>query len=285
MAIDFKPIDGRAFSVDESWQRSHTRRFRAITDDPLIDGLQIYRALGLFIGMPYVAGSSVDCQSWVKSVKVDEVTDADGREWEVHVEYGPWVPQAEDPRENPTEVDLNFVEFEEPLAKDAETGAAVVNSAGDLYADPPLTRDSARAVLTVRRNEANYSLALGVSYANVVNDAAFTIGDLTFGPRQILCKPIVANRAFHSTCGFYWPTTYVFHMRVADTWEAKLLDRGFRRLVSGTRKLITNDDGSFPTEPPFLNGSGQPLAVGSPPVFRTFNKFPKADFSVFDGLF
>lgn len=286
MAIDFKEIPGRSLKVGHDFQRRYERTFRAVTTDPFVDPQAVYLALGLYPGTPYRTAGALDLFAWVTDVEVSEETASeDGREWTIKVSYGPWEPQAEDPRNNPPEVDLSFVEFEEPVTNDAETGDAVINSAGDLFADPPIMRDQSRVVLTVKRNEPNYSLALAVNYANVTNAAPFRVGDVTFPAKALLCKPIVATRNFHSNCGWYWPTTYQFHGRVVDTWAKQVLDRGFRRLVSGTRKLILNDDCHPVSEPAFLNGSGQPLAVGASPVVLTYDAYPVRDFSVFDGLF
>jgi hypothetical protein len=286
MPYTITEIGGRSMRIGSNFERRYERTFRILTDDPLADGLLVYQSLGLTPGMPYQSQRSQDLYAWITDIDITEETSSEDHiEWTAKVQYGPWEPQNEDPRLNPPEVDLSFVEFEELVVKDAETGEPIVNSAGDLYADPPVMRDGARAVLTVKRNEPNYSLALASTYANTVNASALQIGDIGFGPKQVLAKPIVAQRAFNSFAGFYWPTTYQFHLRITDTWQAKLLDRGFRRLVSGERLQICNDDGHPVTEPAFLDGAGQPLDVGDDGVFLTFDQYPLRDFSVFNGLF
>lgn len=286
MAFTITEIFGRSFRIGADFQRNYARKFRVLTDDPQIDGFQVYLALGLPIGAHYQSALRSDLFAWVKSVSVDEeASGQDGIEWIVSVDYGPWEPQNEDPRLNPPEVGITFVEFEEVVTEDVESGDPVANSAGDPYADPPVMRDNTRAIITVRRNEPNYSISLASNYRNVVNAGAFTIGDLTFPPKTILCKPITADRAFHSNAGFYWPTTYVFHLELQHTWRRELLDRGFRRYHVDGNKLIVGPDNHPVTEPALLDGSGQPLDPGAPPVVRTFDVYESRDFSVFNGLF
>jgi hypothetical protein len=285
MPLDIQEIEGRSLSVAQDWQRHYERKFRVIADDPLIDPWAVYMAVGLRIGTVYATRDRIDYGAWVTGVKVDQESAEDGLEWVVAVSYGPWEPKAEDPRNDPPEVDVSFVEFEEVSPFDALTGRAIVNSAGDPFADPPLTRDNARVVLTVKRNEPNYSIGLATLYANTVNAAPFVIGDVTFPAKGILSKPIVTSRAFHADVGFYWPTTYVFHCQLDRTWQREVLDRGFRRLVAGPKLVPITVDGHPCTEPSFLNGAGQALAVGAPPVVLLYDTYPTRDFSVFNGLF
>ena len=153
-----------------------------------------------------------------------------------------------------------------------------MNSAGDWF-DPPLVRDDSRPVLTIVRNEADFDPEIADSYRDTVND------DYFFGAAagRVKCVSITGKQLFSADVlpgGFYWVVTYTFQFN-RDGWASPLLDQGFRRLVSGSRRAILVD-GQPASAPVLLDGSGGVLTPGDPPVYQTYHLYLEADYSVFE---
>lgn len=286
MSVTVNELPGRKYKEGADFSRRYERRFQAITSAKTVGAIAVRDAVKAITGpigsSYYVSGSEFDLFSWLVDLDISEETShPDGTYWIATASYGPWEYRNENPTLNPTEVELDFVEFNQVAAYDAD-GHAIRNSAGDPFTDPPVEREHCRAILTVTKNEYVYSLGFAGTYANTVNDADFTVGDIIFPARTMLAKPIRGTRQFAPLIGWYWRNTYQFHLNLIDTFTAKILDRGFRK-ASG--KLILGPDNHPPTEPALLDGSGNPLAIGGTPVFLEFGIYPERDFSAFSGLF
>jgi hypothetical protein len=64
-------------------------------------------------------------------------------------------------------------------------------------------------------------------------------------------------------------------------WKLSLLDAGYRRKDGTQRKIITNSDGTLPTMPVPLDGSGAVLSNPTPAtaVYREFTVYETKAFS------
>src|SRR5678815_209041 len=82
---------------------------------------------------------------------------------------------------------------------------------------------------------------------------------------------------------YYWATTWVFWIR-ARGWYLRFPDLGFDRFVvpgvpdKGLTQIRLRN-GELAQNPQRLDGAGSPLAVGAPPVYRSFRVRKYADFN------
>lgn len=276
MAIVYaKDTTDRTGELDAAWQRTYTRKFEVLTDEAIDDASVVLAALatgGLNIGLPYVTATGSDPKSFIRGIKVSSSAD-DGKYWDAEVEYGPFDPNVvEDPLSRPPDISFGFVEWEEIVDEDISNNP-VVNTAGDAY-DPPVTRQNHLAVLSVSRYESTFNALLASQYKDSVNSDVFF--DAPVGTAKIM--DISAAREWSQfNQAYIWRVNYEFQFDPRG-WTKKVLNQGYRQLVSGARRQILID-GAPATFPCLLDSAGALLAPTGTPVYRTFTVYPTLAFS------
>lgn len=274
--VSAKEIDGRGGAIDVELQGTYTRVFQVITDNPLDGPLSAMSAIGIRRGDVYFNGQELDPNAFATDIRADPAGDADdARQWVVTVDYGPLPPRQDNPLDEPPEVEWGFAQFEEVCDQDV-FGVAILNSAGD-YFDPPVVRDDSRTVLTVTRNEADFSARLAADHRDRINAAPF------FGQARhcVKCSSITGTRQFVAGLGFYWKVRYEFHFD-DRTFHKTILNQGLREKVAVVRKQIMIDQELPASSPVLLDSTGRALPPGGTPVYRTFQVYREADFSIFN---
>lgn len=177
---------------------------------------------------------------------------------------------------------------EDELQSDAVTGAAVVNSAGDVFDSVPShTVPQPTFTKVIRSSE----LKPVMQYFCKVNDRELTIGGVTCAPNTLLCtvamKKIIGE--------WRMPYEYTVHLRYrskiaadAETgtpteigWNAAVTDAGMREIDSTTNALkliqtVSRETGQLVniTSPELLDGHGHAVTRGSggqaTPITLTF---------------
>lgn len=269
---------GRSSSHDETFQRTYTRLFRVLTDDPHTGGFAVRAALGFTVGAQYQVGTpgtdpwaESDTGAFCTAIRAECVED--GCEWTVTAEYGPWTPKNENPLLDPEELEYGGAQFERVIDFDIN-GDPICNSAGDWF-DPPVTIDDSRPTFTVTRNEGTFDRARARQMRDKLNAALF----YDYAPGTVKCGFITGQRLWHAAIGFYYKVRYPFDVN-EDGWDRTILDQGYRYLSGSQRKQILVD-GSPATSPVPLDGAGGQLAVGGTPVGLAFTLYESADFSTF----
>ncbi|GAC1448274.1 MAG: hypothetical protein NVSMB9_31250 [Isosphaeraceae bacterium] len=287
-------------SIDNLWQRSYTRTFRVQTDSPH-DGPKIVRlavdpVTGVkipSIGFSYTNGTNAyaatesDFGSFVQSV-TPECEEAGANpafsSWKVTVEYGPYNTSLFQANPITWPIRIAFGEQKDELVvtKD-QAGNAIVNSAGERYADP-VTIDDTRSVITIARNEAvhAYDWTLPELYRDKINNAPWN----GYPTKTVKCASIITSQPQYNSDAqvWYFEVTYVFEIN-RDTWTKSLLDQGYAEInaIDATKRSTIRDrDGQPIAEPSLLDGAGHKLAVNGTPVFRPHDVYPAVDFSVFN---
>lgn len=154
--------------------------------------------------------------------------------------------QDEDPLDRDPEIEWSFAQFDEAVEKDRD-GLPLLNILGRPFEG--VTRDAARAVVTITRFEENFSAATALQYANVVNMDDFIGAE----PGQALMKPIRARRIIETRTDeagepvkrYYWQITYEIHFKLDEAgWKADLLEADvYERLdVDGSLQLVRIKD-------------------------------------------
>jgi hypothetical protein len=273
--------EGRRGSVDSTYQGTYTRSFQVIFSDRYAGPIRARAAVGIGIGDVYRIGVDgvddffeEDTGAFCNEISAEQETgpEADGKQWTVTVQYGPYEPASDNPLAEPAQVEVDHDHFDRPVIRDVD-GNLICNSAGDPY-NPPIRKDDSRPVLTVVKNyPAPFDLALADDYRDTINSTPF------FGvpPGRVKCRAPRASRQFHPVIGEFYRVTFQFDFN-RDGWNAKPLDEGFRYL-SGAQLVAAFDGNSLASEPVLLDGEGGRLAVGGDPVYHDFQIYEGRDFA------
>jgi hypothetical protein len=275
---------GRDGTLNNKGERSYSRAFQVITDDPLDGPLLVRTASGIpQRGSIYATATEIDPGAKVKAINPSQ--DADNpRVWTVKVDYDSVTEdKPENPLDRPIEISWTAAPYERVVFNDTD-GKAILNSAGD-YFDPPLTIDDSRPVLTVVRNEPSYNPTLAIDYQDAVNTDSF----LGFSPGQVKVAKIDATSATENDI-FYWRVTYEFHFR-REGWALSVLDQGrYQKLNNKPVPIPEYDEsgnavpGSHVSDPVPLDGAGQRLTNPGPDtaIFLTFKVYKERPFAAFN---
>jgi hypothetical protein len=200
-------------------------------------------------------------------------TYVDGNVWEVEVEFstpdpGNGGPDQQDPNplNRPAEIDWGDNRITVVSEKD-HNGDAYVNSAGDPFQNPPQT-ELFLPTLTHTRNEATFSAADQWFYLGTVNLDNF----MGVGEGYARCVGYRGRRQYLAGFGYYWQVTRVFEFNENQWSPMKILDKGYRYLLDGSKKLASTN-GVFHDKEILLDGSGGKLADDVDPVFLEFQPF------------
>lgn len=154
------------------------------------------------------------------------------------------------------------------VADKDNSGAAIVNSAGDPF-DPPLMDEKIIPELTLTRNVQTFDPDDMDEYKGAVNSSSNTIVGKTCAARTALIADYGATRARANGVS-YWVETLRIQIN-SDTWDRSPQDKGFNYLTGSpqTKKPIKLD-GATASEPQFLDGSGGILSLGGTVLYRNY---------------
>lgn len=276
--MDVRETYTRTAETNEKFQRSYTRTFRVVTDDPHIGPAVVRESVGIAIGETYSTGSEYDDGAYCLN-KSASCTSEDGKQWVVTVSYGPPPdpenPNNESPTLQPPEMSWSFDPRQRPIEVDIE-GRTICNTVGDPFATAVL-RDDSRPVLSVVRNEAFFNAPMAWMLRDTVNSDAF----LGAPAGTVKVSNISSQRQFSSEFGFYWKTSYEFTYD-ADGFDTKLVNAGLRALDDeGNLKNILVQ-GTPISEPVLLSEQGEQLDPNAPPHILKFKVYNETSFGVFN---
>lgn len=279
--------DGRSGDSKGVDDTRDTLRWRIVTDNKYDTAQTIYPPLaasGLLPKQfePHPANIFLTC----RSVRIDNQADSPYH-WTATAEYSsaPIKESDKEKQEKPNPVDRrakirwSTTNYQHVFVEDIN-GKAVVNSAGDYFAEQPeVERSYWRASIT-KNLTAIPTWVLDLD--NPVNESQFSIQGLQVPPETgRLCNLAVGDREIEN--GFeYYPLSFDIEFR-KNGWKIKPLDQGFRfiNLDTGELENITDANGDPITSPHLLDGLGQKLANPSPDtaVFLEFDGYELFDFN------
>lgn len=218
-----------------------------------------------------------DSTAWCRSLSVDNTNP--WKVWRVTANYSSEFELNTNPTSDPAIINWDTEQFQKPAVFDY-SGNAICNSAGDLF-DPPVMVDDSRRTVTITKNLATVPSWI-LSYQDAVNSDAFSIDGFSIAVGKAKMQRVaVAAKERRNGTSFY-PVTFTIHLQKSG-WRIEPLDCGFRKKGTTTtqRENITNDDGTAPPAPVFLNGSGGILANPSltNAVFLNFTYYETKVFS------
>lgn len=223
-------------------------------------------------------------KAFCKEISIDQEHERNPHIWIATVSYGELQEDqdntSEDPfvQDNPLDRDTVWrVEWDvvQEIVSEDRNGEQIVNSAGQPF-DEALLEDRHLAVMVGRKNyETEEEIRdIGTEYDRAVNSAVFR-GEAV---RTVKFDGVGCSDPQWENGIRFYEATFRFSVK-AETWDRKVLDRGFSYLDAGKLKNIRDDDGQLITEPALLDGSGGKLAVGQVGVALTFQANPQKDFN------
>lgn len=266
---------------------AYIREFTAYCSS-IFDGPQTLLTSGTFpvVGQAWVFGSEFNedaiCQTVTVTKQEDHGRWTDGSVcylWDIRCEFRINQPDSstppslpENPLLRPVIIRGNTSFYSEFSQKDKD-GNPIINSAKELF--PPHEVEKDLVEFEFVRNEAVSPAGFARFYAGRVNQSPIWGAP----ERSIRCLGIAWEKQYENGYEFY-SCTYRFAFK-EDLWQLELVDNGFNELKGSPQKLvpILLDDGTRPTEPFKLNGSGAKLADNAAPVLLPkFNIYKEANF-------
>lgn len=219
-----------------------------------------------------------DSGAWCRSLRVKNTDPWMG--WHVYAEYSSETEISENPLLEPAKVRGDSELFREVVWQD-RNGDAILNSAGDFFSDPAPERDRHSRMFVITKNVANIPAWLESS-EDSVNSSAFTLRGKTIATGKAKLNRVAFSEVMKRNGVDYIELTMEIALR-EDGWALTPLDAGFRYFDtdSSTMKKIVSGDGTDPTTPSPLNGSGQPITNPTPStvVLGSYDVYPQLDFN------
>jgi len=252
------------------------RRYQVLSDGTLTE-LTVLTATGL----PALGSAHPDDATLVVS-RVSPQCDDNRKRWVVEVEYSDDEAKQPHPLGKPwqktPEVKWGqWAQVQPLLYLSGAVWLPATNSAGDAFDPPPQVERHFPSVL-ILRNERAFDPARAYQYVDTVNAVAVRVAGLTIAARCALLTEYAGENDEENDVP-YARVTYRI-LLTPYTWDARILDRGYRYLDGGVRKralvaqVVSGVTTYKPTpEPVLLDGAGAQLAVGATPVTRTFAQY------------
>ena len=249
-------------------------------------------------GLPAV-GSVHPVYSGIYVVGYDTQEDGNGTRWEISVLYGTDSDNESDGSEGRREViewwTFDGVDDVRDLTTDADTGAPVINAAGDPFASVPQVPVAQTQITLERRQTAQQTnVASLMAYNGTVNSSAITVGGISIAART----GRLTVRIKSEVSGIYaYRVTFTIRIRERQAksgssssinvgWDEALIEQGFNYMdepgAGGTKVRAMVPDGDAGEHAPssvpvLLAADGTKLADAGAPVVKIVRAFRGAD--------
>lgn len=231
------------------------------TDDPADNDLVV---LAQFVAPGGAFGGRV-----IGSLSCSESSE-DGLQWEVTVKYA--ASPVDNPLAEPAVLSIspNVVQVATDYDRD---GTPILNTAGDPFGEIIFLEDVDDTV-QITKNFATIPIAAATS-------AKRSIGTLSGIPGQARYRGMSVQQQDHDQIGTYYTCTIEFAM--ADTWERRILNQGFREKDNGELKPI-KIDGKEISQPVLLDASGKQLTPSGTPHDVIANLYKQVSYNALFGV-
>lgn len=286
--VHVKEVTNRDTSRDVNSRKRYTRTFQVLTDTTTDGAKQVLE--DPLIPAYGDTWEEVDAGAVVTDTDTDAFcvekratqNDADNfQNWMVTCEY----VGVGDPTLEPAQVSFSNDRYQETTQRDVED-EWFRNSAEDFY-ESGFTRDRTRLVLHLVKNVLSFDPLNALQYVDTLNELPSFVARFPPGFAAQLCKldSLTAEAVWYPDNSDiqYWRRTAQISID-ARGWEVNVLDAGFHAIVTvpvigNARGKIIMPDGSTPSVPQPLNGTGGRLPVGGNPQYRTFIKYRAVDWT------
>jgi hypothetical protein len=188
------------------------------------------------------------------------------------------VPDAP-PWEEPSVISYDSLFIERAAVVD-KAGAQIKNSAGDSF-DPQPVFQLARPIIRVSMARETFNPSTVTSLVNTLNSSSQTIDGVAYAAKKLKMNKISAAKTYYIETPYYNVEYEIEGLAndVNDTFKLKLLDNGFRSIVSGVVTLDVDAEGNPPTVPCLLDGAG---AKTTTPTFLEFEIYATGNWGGID---
>ena len=250
--------DGRGGTYNDKFERTHTRAFLVLTDNPEDDDFDA--GSGALTATPDPIPERYDIHpsdptAYCNSLDIKPDGGEDGKGWIVTASYTNKIdPQQNEPNpeDRPPQVTWSFAQFQ-TIAEQDKDDKAIVNTLKQQF-NPPPEKDASNIILNYTRFEGTFSPSLAIQYQDTVNATNF----LGAPARTAKLQSITANQVYEDG-DLYWQVSYEIHFR-RDTWTKKILNRGTKfKPTAGSTVVHEVTD----REPVNLKSDGTKVTPGS----------------------
>lgn len=219
-------------------------------------------------GQMYEFGNEFDPYMFAQSANAQWKSREDSRnQWEVTVNYSTKGldsdPQQDkqDPLDWKPKCSTSSQKTRRPMLFDSEQ-TLIASSAGEPY-DPVQEKDETKFFIHIVRNVARSNVAFNATYKDAINLDKFWGNDA----RTVKVEtPGITREMFGANGQRYYEETWDFAIEPRG-WDLSLVDYGMYKVVGGVRTLLKDDEGNQLTSPALLDGNGDVLTPGDPPVY------------------
>ena len=263
---------GRSGSGDLKSGRRYSRVFRVLTNSNFDTAVEATATGTPVIGNLFPSDNTAFCQNVTATQEAFSP-----RVWIVTATYSTEQEVTDNPLGDPTEYVWGTEQFQRPYFKD-RSGNAILNSAGDPY-DPPVDGDDSRTSVTMTRNVSTVP-AWFLDTRDKLNSAPYNVGGIGVAAERAKIQKVTAGKQQSRNQIEFITISATLHVQ-SESWQKSILDAGFRKKDGTDRKKITNDDGTEPSSPVPLDGSGGVLAdpTTTNAVFKDFDIYGTFDFN------
>ena len=255
--------------------RTYQHVYQVVTDSSSDDEYVV----GSYSGLPRIGQQHPsDSNAWCVDISPELERDTKIN-WMVGITYSSANEIAQNPLMEPSVIEWDGENFDEVAVYD-RSGHAILNSAGDYYADA--MRERSRRVVTVVKNIGNVPSWI-LEAEDAVNSSQFTLDG----------KPIAANKAKLSApkIGRWQQRNGVWYREMTmviklnkDGWNLQPLDAGFRyrNSLGQLVRAYSEGDGTDVTTPVLLDGAGGLLSnpIPSTASYGDFEVYPEYNFNL-----
>lgn len=253
--------------------RTYTLVYRTIVDSPDDGAILAISNVPFDYGDPYLISTEGDAGAVVNNIDTEQQDD-DGLTWITTVTFGKRNSKfGSNPVNLPARVSGSFQMLTKSIIYDINN-VPIENSAGVPYDESEI--DDPQPLLVVRKNYSTWNPLLAYLYRNAVNSDPYRGA----APGTVKVMAITWEEVDDNDGGVYYAVTFSFAMK-PEGWDLILLDAGTEYIDGNGVKRNIVIGGQKVTDPVKLDGAGGILPDGDPPVFNTFQVYPRLSFSVF----
>ena len=271
----FELLEGRTGKISLNGTkivRTYSAKWIAVTDDHWNDEALIEAYINTHPNTPQYLSQHPN-NPWALLTErtiSQQDKNQDGRIWHIDASYTtdiPPIPKTENPLELPPKLEYRSQKRKRTIWVDLD-GKPCVNTAGQIF-DPPLEIDETGAILTITRNEANFSFGTHIKpLVNRTNDSAIWGA----AEKTLLIQEVTGNDAYHEGAQ-YWVVKYVIEYNERG-WDESVLSRGMMQLDSNGKLMRCKDaNGQDVTEPVPLDENGKQVPASALPGGAFFKDF------------
>lgn len=281
-------------SADTVDDRTYTRKFQVVVDDPFTQATAIFANSTI----PSLYTEHPDDPTVVVIGRfpkprlgrlIWDVVVKYRRKQFVNIEIGTSGSGTINPVDLPPDISYSFTQYSRAVEQaylfgldPADNPTIAIENSSSMPFDPPLTQEESNLVINIVRNESgeDFDPLFLITFNNTINAFNITIAGIVMETFEARMRNIGSVKKWDEDGEAYWRVTYEIEVDFA-THLKSLLDIGFytEDIITGVHTAILDAEGNPITEPVKLDGAGGQLPVGGDPIYLDFNTYFALDWT------